>query len=73
MSLSFKRLIPLAGRFVRWNNPVVTVQAAGWAPGPVLTVAKNLTPTGIRSPDRQTRSKSLYRHPGPHRFKRCIS
>jgi hypothetical protein len=38
-----------------------TVQEAGWAPGPVWTGVENLTPTGIRSPDRPARSKSLYR------------
>ena len=37
------------------------VQEAGWSPGPVWTVTVNLTPTGIRSPDRPTRSQSLYR------------
>jgi hypothetical protein len=30
-------------------------------PGPVWTGAENLAPTGIRSPDRPARSKSLYR------------
>jgi len=34
---------------------------AGWAPGPVWTGAENLAPSGIRSPDRPARSKSLYR------------
>ena len=34
---------------------------AGWAPGPVGTVAKHLSHTGIRSPDHQVRDKSLYR------------
>jgi len=34
----------------------------GWVgPGPVWTGAENLAPTGIRSPDRPARSKSLYR------------
>ena len=39
-----------------------------WAPGPVWTVAENLAPTGIRSPDRPARNESLYRlrYPGPH-------
>jgi hypothetical protein len=37
------------------------VQEAGWAPGPVWTMAENLAPTGIRSPDRPARSESLYR------------
>jgi hypothetical protein len=37
-------------------------------PGPVWTGEGNLTPTGIRSPDRPARSQSLYRlsHCGPH-------
>ena len=36
------------------------------APGPIWTGAKNLAPTGIRSPDRPGRSESLYRlsYPG---------
>jgi hypothetical protein len=37
------------------------VQEAGWAPEPVWTGAENLTPTGIRSPDRPARNQSLYR------------
>ena len=37
------------------------VQEPGWAPGPVWTGVENLDPTGIRSPDRPTRSQSLYR------------
>jgi len=43
------------------------LQEAWWAPGPVWTSAENLAPTGIRSPDRQARSQSLYRlsYPGP--------
>jgi hypothetical protein len=41
--------------------PVPIVQEAGWAPGLVWTCAKNLAPTGIRSPDRPARSQSLYR------------
>jgi hypothetical protein len=32
-----------------------------WAPGPVLTGAENLAPTGIRPPDRPGRSEWLYR------------
>ena len=46
------------------------VQKAGWVPGQVWTGAENLAPTGIRSPDRPARSKSLYRlrYPGqPHK------
>ena len=37
-------------------KPVLIVQEAGWAPGPVWTGAENLTPTGIRSPERPARS-----------------
>ena len=33
--------------FTTGNGPVPIVQEAGWAPGPVWTGAKNLTPTGI--------------------------
>jgi len=43
------------------KDPVLIVQEAGWAPGPVWTGAENLAPTGIRSPDRPARSESLYR------------
>jgi hypothetical protein len=44
--------------FTPGKNPVPIVQVAGWAPGPVWTVAENLAPppTGIRSPDRLARS-----------------
>ena len=50
--------------YARERDPVPFVQEAGWAPGPVWTVAE----IGIRSPDRQARSESLYRlsYPGPH-------
>jgi hypothetical protein len=43
------------------KDPVPIVQGAGWAPGPVWTVAENLAPTGILSPDRPARRQSLYR------------
>jgi hypothetical protein len=43
------------------KDPVLIVQEAGWTPGPVWTCAKNLVPTGIRSPDGPARSQSLYR------------
>ena len=43
------------------KDPVPIVQEVWWAPGPVLTLAENLSPTGIRSPDRPARSQSLYR------------
>ena len=38
------------------KDPVSIVQDTGWAPGPVWSVRKNLTPTGIRSPDRPAHS-----------------
>jgi len=47
--------------FTPGKDPVPIVQEAGWAPGPVWTGAENLAPTGIGSPDRPTRSQSLYR------------
>jgi hypothetical protein len=47
--------------FTPGKDPVLIVQKAGWAPGPVWTGAENLAPTWIRSPDRPARSQSLYR------------
>ena len=47
--------------FTPGKDPVPIVQEAGWATGPVWTGAENLAPTETRSPDRQTRSQSLYR------------
>jgi len=47
--------------FTPGKDTVPIVQEAGWAPGLVWTGAENLTPTGIRSPDRPARSQSLYR------------
>jgi hypothetical protein len=38
------------------KDPLPIIQGAGWASGPVWTGAENLAPTGIRSPDRPTRS-----------------
>ena len=38
--------------FTPGKEPVPIVQEPVWAPGPVWTGAENLTPTGIRSPDR---------------------
>ena len=35
--------------FIPGKDPVLIVQEAEWAPGPVWTGAKNLAPTGIRS------------------------
>ena len=43
------------------KDPALIFQDVGWAPGPVWTGAENLAPTGIRSPNRQARSQSLYR------------
>jgi hypothetical protein len=53
--------VPRPGCFTPRKDPVPIVQEAGWAPGPVWTCVKNLTATGIRSPDRPARSQSLYR------------
>ena len=47
--------------YPRERDSVPIVQQAGWVPGPVWTGAANLAPTGIRSPGRTARSKSLYR------------
>jgi len=51
---------PRPGRFTPGKDPVPIVQAAGWDPGQVWTGAENLDPSGIRSPDRSARNKSLY-------------
>jgi hypothetical protein len=58
---------PRPGRFSPEKDSLPVVYEAEWAPGPVWTGAENLAPTGIRSPDRPTRSESLYRlsYPGP--------
>jgi hypothetical protein len=58
----------------RKTDPVPIVQKAGWAPGPVWKGAENLATTGIRTPDRPARSKSLYRlsYPGPHTNQLCF-
>jgi hypothetical protein len=52
---------PRAGHFTPGKDPVSIVQEAKWAPGSVWTGMENLVPTRIRSPDRPTRSQSLYR------------
>jgi hypothetical protein len=49
------------GRSLPGQDPVPIVQEAGWDPGPVWTCEENLTPTGIRSPERPARSQSPYR------------
>jgi hypothetical protein len=51
---------PRPGRFTPGKESTPFVKEAGWAPGPVWTSAENLAPTGIRSPDRPFRRKSLY-------------
>jgi len=64
MGVGGQRQAPAA--FTPGKDPVPIIQEAGWAPGPVWTGAENLVPTGIRSPDRPARSKSLYQlsYPG---------
>jgi hypothetical protein len=54
--------------YTRERDMILIVEETGWAPGPVWTGVENLAPTGIRSPDRQVRSESLYRlsYRGPH-------
>ena len=67
--------MPHPSRFTPGKDPVPIVYEAGWAPGLVWTDAENLTPTGIRSPDRPARSESLYRlnYPGPYCTKyKCV-
>ena len=51
--------------YPRERDPVLTVQEAGWAPGPVGTGGENLALTGIGSPDHPACSDSQYRlrHP----------
>lgn len=48
--------------FPREGELVTNVQEAAWALRPVWAGAKNLATTGIRSPERPFRSKSLFRH-----------
>ena len=52
--------MPCPGRFTPGKDTVPIVQEAGWAPGLVWTGMEDLSPTGIRSPDRPACSKSLY-------------
>jgi hypothetical protein len=51
---------PRPGRLTPGKDPVPIVQEGGGAE-PVWTCAKNLAPTGIRSPYCLARSQSLYR------------
>jgi hypothetical protein len=58
----------LPGRTLPTGKDQVSIlQEAGWVPGPVRTGAKNLFPTGIRSPDRPARSSVAIPNelPGP--------
>jgi hypothetical protein len=48
---------PRPGLFTPGKDPVPIVLEAGWDPRPVWTGAKNLAPTGIRSPDRPNNIK----------------
>jgi hypothetical protein len=50
-------LNPEPCHFTVGKDTVAIVQKAGRASGPVWTVVKYFTPTGIRSPDRPARSK----------------
>ena len=61
---------PRPGRFTAGKDPLPIVQEVGWVLGPLWTGAENLTPTGIRSPDRPARSESLYRLGYPGRYRK---
>ena len=65
MGVGGQRHAPAA--FTPEKVPVPIVQENGRVPGPVWTGAENLTPTGIRSPNRPARSESLcrLRYPDP--------
>jgi hypothetical protein len=52
---------PRPGRFTSGKDTVSIVQEAGWISEPVWTGAKNLSPPGIRSPDRPASGELLYR------------
>jgi hypothetical protein len=54
-------LTPQPARFTPENDPVLTVQKAGWATGPVWVGAENISPAWIRSSDRANLTESLYR------------
>ena len=54
MGVGGKRHAPAA--FISGKDPVLTVQEAGWAPGPVCIGAENIALTGIRFPDLPARS-----------------
>ena len=47
---------PRPGRFTPRKDPLLNVEEAGWASGPVWTCAENFSPIGIRSPYLPVRS-----------------
>jgi hypothetical protein len=51
---------PRPGRFTPEKVKVHIVQESGWDPGPVWICAKNVAPTGIRSPYRPAGGEPLY-------------
>jgi hypothetical protein len=57
--------------YLQERDPVLIVQEARWASGPVWAGAETLVLTGTRAPHRPARSESLYRlrYPGPQRKK----
>ena len=59
MGVAGQRHAPAA--FTPGKDPVPIVQEGGWALEQVWIGAENLASTGIRSPDLQARSASLYR------------
>ena len=48
------------GRFAPWKDPVLFVEEAVWASAAGLDGTENLASTGVRSPDRPARDKSLH-------------
>jgi len=48
------------------KDTVPIVQEVEWAPGPVWMGAENLSPTGIRSPDRTDRTEIQQYIPNYH-------
>jgi len=58
--------------FARERDPGHIVEDAGWAPAPVCTCAENFAATGIRSPDRPSRSEWLYRLSYPGSKDECV-
>jgi hypothetical protein len=61
---------PRLGRLTPSSDPVPILQEDGWVRGPVRTGIENLALTRIRSPDRPSIKKSLYRlrYPGSQVF-----